>query len=439
MQWLDPTDCRAARECLDQGNPIEAARILLNSAHREHRAARLLRLEINRVLVAQAKAAHAGGETEAAWEFIQCARRCADISPDAAVLECQIADDVAELKRQRQWAEGRLQQAEQLAGQGRVPSAIELAAALDMTPDAVRLRGDFAERMAKLARYAAECRQHLAHGQLTAARRKLKMARVIHAEAPEVLQLENELRRDEQRQSPAVAPRSASRPITERSISFGLDDYGLVVSATEVVIGNPLGESVQIPIKAKLHRRHVLVVRDRGRYRLVPYSGCATRVNGSEISDATALRHGDTVELGGPHCRWTFLIPVAGSATAVLEQAELAGGGVHTAAGRQYRRVWLLDDRLEVRRCGPAHLILPELACESLCMRWTPAGLTAEVAQGTLRVEGGLADAPTAPSGLWVPGRVVIERELSEAEWLGRALEEGAPPDVLRLRIHPSS
>ena len=50
MEFLDPADCKAARDCLCQGNPVEAAQILLQSRHKGHRAARQLLLEISREL-----------------------------------------------------------------------------------------------------------------------------------------------------------------------------------------------------------------------------------------------------------------------------------------------------------------------------------------------------------------------------------------------------
>ena len=159
MRWLDPAECRTAQDCLDQGNPLEAAGILLHSPQRDHRAVQLVRLEVNRVLVGHAAAAYAQQELNAALELIRCARQCADLSPDAVALEHQIAGDLAEVKRKGQWNEERFRQVEQLAGHGRLPSAIELAASLDGGAEAGRLCRDLEQRMAKFRRYLTECQQ----------------------------------------------------------------------------------------------------------------------------------------------------------------------------------------------------------------------------------------------------------------------------------------
>ena len=67
MRWLDPVDCAAARDCLERGNVREAAKLLLNSPHRRHRAARLLLLDISTRLVEEAAQAFGRGEIHAAW------------------------------------------------------------------------------------------------------------------------------------------------------------------------------------------------------------------------------------------------------------------------------------------------------------------------------------------------------------------------------------
>jgi len=125
--------------------------------------------------------------------------------------------------------------------------------------------------MARFQPYLHECREHLARGNLTAARKRLKMAQAIHADDPEVVPLDKELRQAELSKSPPPGQAAPSRPLTQRSMRFALDDHALVVSEQEIVIGNPLGESVPVPIQGRLHRRHVLLLRDRGQYAANPH------------------------------------------------------------------------------------------------------------------------------------------------------------------------
>ncbi|MDC0176346.1 hypothetical protein OAJ60_05375, partial [Planctomycetaceae bacterium] len=54
-KWLDPVDCRIAQEYLEQKQPFEAARQLLDSPHRAHRTAKTMLVEISGQLVELAR------------------------------------------------------------------------------------------------------------------------------------------------------------------------------------------------------------------------------------------------------------------------------------------------------------------------------------------------------------------------------------------------
>ena len=436
MRWLDPVECLAARECLQRGNALEAAQLLLSSPQKNHLAARRLLLEINKELIEQAVEAYGRGDILVAWENINCARQCTELDAKAAALREKIAREAAELRKQQEWRRNRLRQARAWADQGRVRSAIGLLKPLTGEGEGRRLRIDLDERLARFERYVQQCRELLDQGELTAARKKLTMAQAINTTDPLICQLENELRQAEASKSPKEQLAESRRVLIDRSVSFALGDHALVVSRQEIVVGNPLGESVNVPIQSRLHRRHVLIVRDRGCYGLVPYAGCKTLVNGDPLTDPRQCGDGDVIELGGPQCRWTFSHPVAASTTAVLEQAASATACARTPDGVEFRRIVLLDDTIEIRPKSPAHLVLPELPCRSLTFRWSPAGLVADARDGTLVVE--TADGPTedTASGLAVPSRLAIHDEVDEAELLGRAFVGDNSSELFCLNIH---
>jgi hypothetical protein len=225
--------------------------------------------------------------------------------------------------------------------------------------------------------------------------------------------------------------------VDRRSLSIALGDHALVVLQHEVVMGNLRGESIQIPIQARIHSRHTLLVRDRGRCLVVAYPDRTTLVNGDPVAVPRLLAHGDVIELGIPDCRWRFLLPVNGSSTAVLEPATPSCAWAQTPDGTRFRRVILLHEAADIRPQPPGHLILTELPCECLRLRWTASGLVAEAECGRLTIQcGDKTSTDTCPL-VGVPGELTIVSDLSEAERLARAfrLRGREVGDQLVLRV----
>lgn len=101
MTWLDPPECDAARQCLEEGNPVEAARVLLRSKYREHRAVRGLLLEIGRRLSESAERQFQAGHLEAAAQTVELAGQCAALDGSAVALQQRINEALRDRERGR--------------------------------------------------------------------------------------------------------------------------------------------------------------------------------------------------------------------------------------------------------------------------------------------------------------------------------------------------
>jgi hypothetical protein len=352
---------------------------------------------------------------------VECARACAALQGEAAALRERLARIRAEDEKQRAWHDQRLRQAQGLADEGRLRSALGLLGGLTGEPAVHRLRADCGERLARFERYLRECREHLDRGEVVAARGQLARARTILPDDPELMGLAERLQPARPPEGASMTAAHLARPIYNRSQGFALADQALAVLAPEAVIGNPLDDTVHLPMQARIHRRHARLVRERGHYRVEPCSArCAVRVNGRLVERAQRLHGGDRLGLGKAPCEWVFRLLLAGSLTAVLE-ADPAAPSVWTPAGQDFRRVVLLDEAVSIRPRGPAHLLWPDLPCDLLLFRWRAGSLMVEVEGGSLAVEAGGAESDESPTPRLLPTRLTIRAVLDEAERLGRS------------------
>lgn len=453
MRWLEPIDCRAAEECLREGQLLEAAKILLGSKDREHRCARRLLLRISPQLVEQAREAHQKDKSLAAAELIECAGRCAELDHEAQALRERILCECTEREKQDNWQNRRLQQAKDWAEDGRIHSALGLLEPVAEEPDARRLLADWQEDLRRFEGYVEQFEKLLADDQLDAAAAVLKKARAVARNQLQVLCMEKTLRQamaestealhdelghpvpDDQAAAEPPSPGLEPRPIANRSVSFalsGLSRYGsvLVVSQPVVSIGNHTSDWVQIPMHARIHRQHALLLREpdrenqRHRYRIVPYLGCEVLVQGRAVDDSCPLRDGDVVQLGNELCRWIFRQPVAGSATALLEQASGAAATIHTPDGGEFRTVVLAEESVIIgctSVADDAHLVEPGLPAMRLRLRWHKDGLRAEIEDGTLFVD------PDGDGPLTVPGSLSVFTDEDPMDLLRQAVSVDTP------------
>jgi hypothetical protein len=437
MKWLDPVVCRMAREYLEQGHPFEAARHLLDSPHCTHRTAKTMLVEISGQLVELARIAEQAVDITAAWKAIEMANKCVELHGEAAIMRNRVQRQKDEQDQQkeeqdqrRKSHEKRFKQAACLAEEGHLRSAMELLDQTSDRPDAQRLKRNLKQQQSRFERYLRECGELLENGDVTAARVRLDKARAIDATDPHLLKLEQSLR-DAVADQPAQPrrPTTPSQPLRDRT-SFALADHALIVSLPEIVLGNPLGESVQVPIQARIHKRHALIVRDHQCYRVIPLADCDVSVNGNPVYGDRDLDDGDVVQLENEHCEWRFRRPVSDSTTALLEQVQPGGSAVHTPDGSQFRRVVLAGDEIHIGRTPPAHLVVPHLPCESLVLTWTDDGLVMRADGASVTVDGDVST-----NVVQIPSCLEISADIDEAERLGREFVGDGALDELRLEV----
>jgi hypothetical protein len=216
----------------------------------------------------------------------------------------------------------------------------------------------------------------------------------------------------------SIVPATVVEPVQHRHQSFAVGDKALVVLSHEVVVGNPLGDSVHIPIQSRIHRRHALLIRDRQDYFLLPYTGCPVLVHKRAVKGPRKLGDGDIIQFEIPQCRWRFHRPVADSATAVLEQVASDGAWVRTSGGKRFDRIVLMDDRVEIRSEQPAHIDLPDLPCHGLSFRWAREGVTVVAEGGTVTIDEANQRGGQSSSLLYLPCQLAVNTPVDEAALL---------------------
>jgi hypothetical protein len=378
MKWLDPLDCKAAREHLRLGDPFEAARVLLHCRQAKHRSVRALLAEVSRALVLRAHDAYEGGQIQAASAAIGLAEQCAALSPvERGFRDCAAAE-LAETNERSAWLRGRVEMVHRLAEQGHLHLAQETLGLLPGSESLQRLRADLAVQVECFERCLTECRREMDAGRWIAASETLRLARALSPADPRVVQLQDDLRK--RGVAPVLPVRAADdcRLVMDRHIRFALAGQALVVSQQHVLIGSLASTSVQVPIQANLRGHHAMISREQHGYRLVPMAGRDTRLNGEITVAVSELNDGSTIEFGSSDCRWRFGRPVKDSTTAVLEVVPPSPARIATPDGRKYTRVVLLDDILDIRPTAPAHIVIPSLPWKALTLRWASDGLNIE-------------------------------------------------------------
>jgi tetratricopeptide (TPR) repeat protein len=436
MVWLDPRECIAARDALRQGNPTEAARLLVASRNPQHRAVRALLGEISRSLAEEARKHFEARRLEEAKDTLDLAGRCMVLDGEALALQRQIVAALDEHQQQEAWASAQLDQARRLAEHGRLQTALDVLRTLAAHPKAAPLRNEVEQQLGSLRRHLEACRQSLQAGQAQVAYRHWQQARSIAPEDPQVAELSGMIARTLSADSGSSEQVAAVR---ERAQRFVLDDLALVVSTGEVVLGTPRGDGVHVPLYGPLHGRHAVILRDRHGWQLVPCrdrhgNACPAWVGGQKADGPCRLVDGSLIQLGSTEGAWRFRLPVPGSATAVLEPAP--GSPPCVSAGRRrLARVVLLDEELRVRPAPPAHLVLPDLPCKEFLLRWREGGLEWGVDGGNGRVELDGRTLDQGDSQLRLPCRLIIEPQLDEAELLGREVAGCGPASRLVLEL----
>ncbi len=444
MFWNDPTDCLAAKQALEKGFILDAARILLASRDRENKLAKKLLMEIAPQLIDQAELALSKGDPLVASEHIECAGECIELDGEAAVLRERIAEKLQEYESQHAWEDQQIQIAAGWAEEGRVRSAFGLLDRVPAKGEARRLKVELEHDLTRFEKYLDRVQQYLQQEAWEEAERELEMAQTINAREPSIVELSRRL----EASRPAVtAERKSStthllavpsvREPSNRAIRFALNKEVLVIPQHEVVIGNTLGECVTLPIQAALHKRHALIVRDKKTYRLLALSGCRTLINDQVVENVRDLSDGDVIELGNRSCRWRFRIPVSDSMTAVLDVESPGCAPVRSPDGLNFDRVILLADRLEIGDTDSSRHLFLKIPCDRVVLEWGQSGIAVEVDGGTVVVDGEGKPLDTSRP-LTLPCVLRIASDIDEAARVGVAAMYGfdvAPPVDLTLDL----
>jgi len=420
--FLDPIECKQATDLLRVDAPLQAAQVLLKATQPGHRRVQQLLIEVQRILIEKGQAFWKEGQKEAAYEHLKVASQCGQLPGEVQQLWNQIEAERRKRQLEEQWQQQRLQQVQELLQEGRLQTAENILQAIPEA-ETLPIQKDLKIWRERLEAYLRQARECLAAGNYRAAWECYRKAHRVSPRDPAVIALGESLSPSKQ---PREQPGGESRPICDRETVFALGGLGVVLSASELTVGRP-GEEVQLPLWGKLRTRHARLVQNRGRWQIVPYCDsqgvpCHISAAGQKVTGPVILRSGDTIRFGEGGTRWRFVQPVAGSATALLE-GDSAGLGSPLIRGSAQRRIILLIDQCILAAEPPAHLIVRDLPCHNLTLRWTAEGLTYEVAGGcasTLLPDGSYA--ADDPPRVYLPSEIRIEEMLDEAEWLGRMM-----------------
>uniref|UniRef100_A0A7C4QPR5 FHA domain-containing protein n=1 Tax=Schlesneria paludicola TaxID=360056 RepID=A0A7C4QPR5_9PLAN len=312
MLWLDPRECLAAQDALQQGNPAEAVRLLLSSNNPQHRMVRKLLSEAGQRLVEQARRQFEAAELEAASACLNLAAQCLPLEGEAQALRRKVSEALDQQLQHEAWAARQLKRARQLADEGRLHTALDVLAPMAALPNAAPLRLEVEQRLREFRRHVAACQQALQADRAEAAHRHWQRAQAISPESPELVELAQKIAR-----ALSIAGGAVERVVAveDRAQRMMLDSLALVVSVAEVVLGTERGEGVHVPLYDQLHGRHAVFLRDRHGWQLVPCRNrhgtmCPVWVNGEIAAGACRLADDCLIRLGNGNCVWRFRLPV---------------------------------------------------------------------------------------------------------------------------------
>ncbi|GAB4142887.1 FHA domain-containing protein [Thermopirellula anaerolimosa] len=430
MSWLDPTECTAARDFLRQGRPIEAAKVLLESRNREHRAVRRLLGEVGFALVAKAEGEFEAGTWAAAQSTLRLAAECAALDQRGLALHARIEEALAEKERMERAREVerakvllKIEEACRLAASGEFAAALRTLESLP-ADDARETIQEIRLTEERFSDALDRCREAVVARDAGLARHYWELIKQLCPQCPEIKRLAGEIARAA---SPDAGSAGRARPVSDRRDRFLVEDDTLVLLSDEIAIGAPHAENVQLPVLGRVHRRHAVLCRDRSGWRILPCRDrhgrpCPLRVNGKNISTDAGLQNGDRVELGDRHRPWIFRLPVPNSWTAIWEASAESEAGIFRPSGHALKRAIFLADELRIQPLAPAHLLIKNVACSGVVLRWQPQGLEWEIEGGQGWLESPGVTIASDDRAVYLPGRLVVESQWDEAERLGRML-----------------
>ncbi len=205
MAWLDPPECVAARDSLKQGNPAQAARLLLAGRYPGHRAVRNLLVETGQRLVELAEEQLQSGQLEPAQASIELATRCVALEGRALVMQNQVTEALQRQRQREAWLGEQLDEARRQADAGRLYSSLDVLASLEEYGPAFQLRDTVEKRLAHFQRHAEACEQAIQAGRPQVAHRYWQQAKQIMPDDPRLAELAAAIARA----MPSAAPTEA--------------------------------------------------------------------------------------------------------------------------------------------------------------------------------------------------------------------------------------
>ena len=445
MGWLDPTECTAAQDYLQQKRPVEAAKVLLQGRHREHRAVRRLLGEVGQELVAKAEGEVEAGAWAVAQATLRLAAECAALDQRGLRLQARIDEALGDQQRlesareqERAKVSAKMEEARRLVACGEFAAALRMiehlpAAEIGEMVAEIRLAEE------RFAQAVQRCREAVVAGDAGLARHYWETIQQLCPQCPEIKRLAGEIARAASRHDGSVG---RARPVSDRRERFFLEDQTLVLLNDEIAIGAPHAENIHLPLLERIHRRHAVLCRDRSGWQLVVCRDrqgmpCPVRVNDKDVNAAARLQDGDRIDWGDPGHTWIFRLPVPGSWTATWEAPPDSEGRILCASKYALKRAVFLADELRIQPLAPAHLVLKDLPCSGVVLRWRPTGLewAIEGGQGWLEAPG--ITSAQDDRAVYLPGQLVIESHWDEAERLGRMLVSPHASERMALNFRP--
>lgn len=432
MPLFAPKECRIATDWLEQGNLFAAAEAISACAQPGHRAVRILRGEIQGMLIYTAITLGETQEFSTSLRALDLAERCGPLPPDAMVVAQHLRAAAAGQPTPQEMpkVDSPLDLARREAAAGRLRTALDRLASVRITPSAESLRAELQERIGRFQRYVQSCREAMTRSEWVAARQWLRQARALMPEAPEFRQLDDDLRRATPQPSHEATAQNASNGTTQivRRSDRGVQIVGhaVILFPLEIVLGGPRDADVDLPLLGRIRRRHAVLARVNGVWTVRPLEDALVRAEGRAISSPFPLRSGDCFELGEAAVTFRFEQPVEGESTASLEPlGETAVAFPNGAPSR----ILLMDQRLIVAPTAPAHLLLPGLPCSQLMLFWKDDELTAELRHGLWAGQDSLR------RQVCFRDRWTIFEDLPLSEWFSRTSLNAEPLPELMLAI----
>jgi hypothetical protein len=187
---------------------------------------------------------------------------------------------------------------------------------------------------------------------------------------------------------------SINRPIVAHDRGMLLTGLALVLFRTEVILGRRGGRSHDLSFFSRLRTQHVRIGRDADTYYIESPANAEVSVRGQSLKGRQCLEERDEIVLGQDAVAFRFFRPVATSGTAVLELDQKSASAISLRGVRDITRVILMQDQIRIAPRGPAHVLVPNLPCDAIELRWCDDMLVATLERGTWRLHGELDCSP---------------------------------------------